>query len=664
MIKKRVISLLIAMSIILPFNLVEAYASENKEVKVGEKYEKQIVIINSRKEYKDEITLFKNMISNENLLNQTPYEIKDDILSDETLELLVPKTDSKYEIALAYEDGDYTYAGSSDNYEDAVNKAKEEKVKVSSMNGGLVVPVVINTESQDLVYATESIARCIKVYKEGEADPSYDLCNIFRDKELTESDRAINQDYCSEMPLIEDAEKEALVYINGYRGWMNKDVDRCAGNENKKHSSDVRIEPINQVKNPSFYCVGNDGLFYHYISGKMDSEEVNVNTDAAKKIGNPPEGFKKGVKYLSYDGKYFYSTEGRGITTTLIVLTDDLKNKTFKNASNFKPYYNYYLYLPFRSRTNYTAKELDDYIDYYIEATGYSNSKLKGLGETLIENQNKYGVNALLTLAIAINESQGGISSLALKKNNLFGLNAIDYKPGENADEFKSVEDCIESFCRDYISKNYCNYENYTFYGGFLGNKGYGANVKYATDPYWADKAANSACKIENYLSNMNFSKAKDYDYYQLFKYNKGDNIKDVNENIKYHVNSEFVSKKGEFVGSVGLMLCNNTLNKNGVKYNEIALDMALDNEGKNDGSYKWNRKGFINTDSIELINAGKTCGDKADLNKDGEISEADLALAALYYNSSGTKLNYMYDVNDDGVVDMYDLMIVSSAQK
>lgn len=656
MIRKRVVSFLILAALFFPNELVNVYAFESTGAKLGEKYEKQIVMANSAEDTEDELNLF-----------EVSSETEEDSISDKTEELLIPKTNSNYEVALAYEDGDYTYVASSDNYEDAVNKANEENAKITSMTADtLVVPVVIDTKEKSLAYTTEGIARCIKEYKDGEADPDYDVCNMFSDKELNNLDRIINQDYCSEMPLLDSTKTEALVYINGYKGWMNRDKDRCAGNENKKHSSDVRIEPINQVTNPSFYCVGEDGLFYHYISSKMDATEVDINTDEAKKIGNPPSGLKKGIKYLSYDGQYFYSTEERGISKTLAILTDDLKAGNFNNAVNSTPYYNYYLYLPFRSRTNYTAEELNKYIDYYISAMtspscDYSNSKLKGIGEILIENQNKYGVNALLTLSIAINESRGGTSDLALTKNNLFGLNAIDYDTTENASSFDSVEDCIETFCKDYISRCYANYNNYVFYGNFLGNKGYGANVKYAADPYWADKAANNACKIENYLSNKKFSEAKDYDYYQLFKYNKEDDIKDVNGNVKCHVNNEFISRSGEFVGSIGLMLCNDSLDVDGDKYNEIALDMALDDESKNDGSYNWNRKGYINATSIEKINDGKTNKDKVDLDKDGDIDAEDLSMAAFYYNNSGKNLNYMYDTNDDGIVDIYDLVMISS---
>ena len=95
-------------------------------------------------------------------------------------------------------------------------------------------------------------------------------------------------------------------------------------------------------------------------------------------------------KYYNYDGKYFY--------TSLELLIDDLQNNTHKNAVNVnEPYYNYYYYLPMRSKTSFTV----DQINTYISNNSAYNSKLRDTGEYFIEAQNKYGVNALIMLGIA-----------------------------------------------------------------------------------------------------------------------------------------------------------------------------------------------------------------------------------------------------------------------
>ena len=59
----------------------------------------------------------------------------------------------------------------------------------------------------------------------------------------------------------------------------------------------------------------------------------------------------KGKEYYSYDGHYFYENYNTMIT--------DYKNNVRTNSVNpSTPYYNYFQYLPMRSKTNYTAQEL------------------------------------------------------------------------------------------------------------------------------------------------------------------------------------------------------------------------------------------------------------------------------------------------------------------
>ena len=129
-------------------------------------------------------------------------------------------------------------------------------------------------------------------------------------------------------------------------------------------------------------------------------------------------------------------------------------------------------------------------------------------GEAFIEHQNTYGVNALLAVGVAANESGWGTSSICQLKNNLFGLNATDIMPGENADVYESPQDCIRQFSEYWMSKGYLYPNDWRYCGGFLGNKASGINVKYASDPYWGEKAANIAWSIDKVNGNKD---ANDY---------------------------------------------------------------------------------------------------------------------------------------------------------
>ncbi|MPN37481.1 hypothetical protein SDC9_185000 [bioreactor metagenome] len=185
--------------------------------------------------------------------------------------------------------------------------------------------------------------------------------------------------------------------VNGYTGWINRNV---ASNE-----YDMIIVPINQVKNPSYYKSEN-GLLKHYISSNLKASTEEENGSMIT-IGVAPVYMKSGVKYLSYDGNYFY--DGTNLENALNNLIDDLQAENRNNSINFNnPYYNYYNYLPFRSKTSYSAVDLEKFISENTD----SISKLRGISTTLINSESKYGVNALLSLGIAINESRWGLSKI------------------------------------------------------------------------------------------------------------------------------------------------------------------------------------------------------------------------------------------------------------
>ena len=119
-------------------------------------------------------------------------------------------------------------------------------------------------------------------------------------------------------------------------------------------------------------------------------------------------------------------------------------------------------------------------------------------GAAFVNNQNSYGVNALLMTGVGALESAWGTSSIAKQKNNLFGLNAVDTSPGQSANTFSSVDVCIKDFAETYMSKQYLRAGWAYYHGGFLGDKASGINVSYASDPYWGEKIAALAWKMDS----------------------------------------------------------------------------------------------------------------------------------------------------------------------
>lgn len=242
------------------------------------------------------------------------------------------------------------------------------------------------------------------------------------------------------------------------------------------NANEVQVVDITAAKSISHYVV-TSGRLIHNVTTNITTSNYLTRLDN----GPAPSYLQEGVNYYSYDGHYFYTYE------KFASMLNDYSSGTRANSVNAnQPFYNYFQFLPLRSQTNYTAEELNTLINSRVK----SDSKMRDIGAILVEMQNTYGVNALAIAGVAANESAWGTSKIAMEKNNLFGLNAVDSAP-EMASYYESVAKCIKDFSETYMSKRYLR-AGYTYYkGGFLGAKSGGANVSYASDPYWGEKAAN-----------------------------------------------------------------------------------------------------------------------------------------------------------------------------
>lgn len=372
----------------------------------------------------------------------------------------------------------------------------------------------------------------------------------------------------------------------------------------------------------TYYTVESNRLRHRYRTNYGNSY-------AELSLSYAPLYLKTGVKYYSFDGVYYY--------TDFTKLVDDNKNNVHTNAVNKTPYFDYFLYLPVRTKTEATDEDIDNYIvnglkktntkidkaAYYIyelldntveipalsecdsktttlekftcvnqtkfdwtqeqyqkaytacngnttcqknafnnnigdwiifrldgvttlpyfvldksnpydsipstQLDAYNNAmkacdaikrtlysvrqdcifkvyKEYGLtgkdlytsygsqtmlaneGVAFIDMQNTKGVNALQALAVSITESGNGTSYLAITENNLFGIGAYDSNP-LLATTYDSVGASIMGFGH-LISRSYANSTGFYYNGSHLGNKGSGANVRYASDAYWGEKAA------------------------------------------------------------------------------------------------------------------------------------------------------------------------------
>ena len=82
-----------------------------------------------------------------------PEEVKLDLQEEQNIKYFKTKTNSNYEVALAYEDGKYTFYKEANTIEEAKDLVKNIKDEYEKQN---IIPTIINNEGM-IEYATKSI---------------------------------------------------------------------------------------------------------------------------------------------------------------------------------------------------------------------------------------------------------------------------------------------------------------------------------------------------------------------------------------------------------------------------------------------------------------------------------------------------------------------------
>ncbi|MEG2488426.1 N-acetylglucosaminidase [Anaerorhabdus sp.] len=307
--------------------------------------------------------------------------------------------------------------------------------------------------------------------------------------------------------------------------------------------------------------------FYAYSGWSNDNwPEVYTMT-----VGLAADWMVPGTRYYSYDGYNFYSDN--------------------KCTNKVGTYYNYYQFLPTRTKSNISASVFDNFL-VSVKGSG-TNSKMKGQGQTFINAQNTYGMNALLVYSLACLESAYGTSTFALERNNLFGWNAFDSDPG-SASYFSSVEAAINEHMGINL-RGYTDINDFRFFGSHVGNKGSGFNVKYAADPYWGYKIAAIAYSID-----------KASGFADLNKYSVGV-INTYGVNVLKSPNGAvlFNSKYGETYQEnfTVAVLANESNHYKIQSTNPVASGNIITTSTKGLVSYDWNQSiGYIPTGYVTML--------------------------------------------------------------
>ena len=504
---------------------------------------------------------------------ELPKEVQKDIQSIQNMKYLKLKTSSEYEIAISNDDGTYSYIQSEDNLNSAIDIANNLK---NTKNKG--IPVVINKEGI-VIYATEGIGRIVKII-DGKVDTTNNYTtNVYKTSELKSPEHTyINHGYIDDVPIIEDNGQVVKIEVSGYTGYIKKQED--------DGSLNIITVPMNQVNNLSHYTVNSNNELVHAISSDITSTPKY----SYQTLGPAPSFMNQNTKYYSYDGNYFY--------TDINQLISDAKLDNHNNAINSNnPYYNYYQYLPGRSKTSYTSDDINRYFEQYTP----SDSLLRNTGNYFIKAQNEYGTNAALLVGIAMNESDRGTSNLAKTKFNVFGTNAKDGYV-ENADKFSSIEECIIRVSNYSFSNGYFNPKSWKYNSSSLGNKSLGANVRYASDPFWSEKAISRMYQLDKYLGGD--TGLKDYNRYLLGMYTNETSIKNTSNKELYSILPQNTRTKNTCKGQVGdttIVLNEKDSNNYNIRPDRIVPITETNING--DGTYLWDREGIVNKTNIKIIN-------------------------------------------------------------
>ncbi|WP_100401504.1 S-layer homology domain-containing protein [Bacillus sp. FJAT-42315] len=376
-----------------------------------------------------------------------------------------PEPAKPYQVANIDKSGTLTYASASYNsFEEAKQAMTSQKQEVVTLNK----KIIYMKAHSGLVYAKSKSAATVNLY----TDPKF--------KTIKASVPSSAKYGTTELKYVTSTDQFVQIYIGGENFYMKL--------------SDALLVPFEGAKGRSYYKNVN-GELYHYL--------YDYDRYTSYHAGAAPSFMSKNQKYYSFDGAIFYNGAGKKVGTA----------------------YQYFQFLSARTKTSYTAAQLDSYIKKVLaekEATGLAKykdatkkSKLIGLGATLKKVEAAKRVNALMILGMANHESDYGMSKHAQTINNLFGIAVYDSAPDQGA-KFKSPAESVYALADQYLNANidwrggYLMPNTWRAYGSAPGTKANGINVKYASDAWWGAKVGGHMYRIDKALGR------KDFGQYQL----------------------------------------------------------------------------------------------------------------------------------------------------
>lgn len=389
---------------------------------------------------------------------------------------------------------------------------------VLMMFNGLIMPLkadedlfVIRDNESDLEENFGSYNEAYSFYEENLEN--YDNLLLYENDRLIMMEYGIVEFVTDQACTLEidyySLDKEEDDLLNGCYGidgaYLSSDYSKdrvyfmVSGDSGYTSFDNVILHPYEELKTRISSYQNNDN-FSHNIMSQLEYDFYSDSLPLDDRLDLLDEG-----TYYSYDGHYFYDD--------FKAMIDDYRNGSRENACNEEPYYNYYLYLPHRSVSNYSSSELEQYFNETLaiehRMDHYDDSNSDGAGDEVNRSelfgnirdffiaQSLYGTNAMMLLSSAMYESSYGRSESAYNENNLYLAAAYLSDEQNEKKRYDSVAESIYSHSKYFISSRYANHRRSDYRGTFYGNKISGINVNYSPDHYFGEKSASMYYKLD-----------------------------------------------------------------------------------------------------------------------------------------------------------------------
>ncbi len=445
-----------------------------------------------------------------------------------------------------------------------------------------------------------------------------------------------------------EAEGYTKVIMNGFEGYA--DTEYCDLVPSKYIDNGIpiylggsygsnSIEAVEVIVEPNYYVLKQNNnyvdLEFHYHQAYPDSNGYAQSFTLKVDNGANYTFMTIGTKYYSDDGINFY--------------TD------YKKTNKVGTCYNYYQFLSIRTKTSISGSTMDNFIKSL--RSDYSDSVIYGKCSSFVSLGEKYGANGALIFALACQESAYGISGYAKNRNNLFGWNAYDDSPND-ASYFSSVDVAIKEQMGRNLRK-YADINDYRYNGTYVGSKGSGFNLKYASDPYWGMKIAAIYYNLDKFSCGGN-GKLTDHNKYDLalietfnaniYKDSSGKEVLFTSKYNDYRQENNIVVVLEE-IGDYYKIQCSNPIS-NG--------QLITDVEGIYE--YSWSESvAYIKKSDVTLItnnNTIKKVDEQIEHDPITVVDELNMSDGIITISGIGALSNYNYNNADDIThkINIYDL--------